>query len=171
MGTCAVSMVVYSTITVNADACRGFHRINIGSKEEKLPAILFFLMGNHLFNCLAVKAMACVFHPVCHNYKCCVFRHIFRPCIAVYPGNMTDGFTECIEKGCAATNGILFFRHRPDFAKREAVMDHFTLAGKKHRCYVTLAVDFFLFFNKSIETADGIALQPAHGAAAIQDKH
>ena len=49
-------------------------------------------------------------------------------------------------------------------------MKHLRFIVKEDRGYKGLSRLLFLLFQHGVETADGVALQPLHGAAAIQDE-
>ena len=57
------------------------------------------------------------------------------------------------------------------FAQRQTVMDDRAVVGEKHRGDQRLPRFPLLLFDHGVEAADGVRLQPRHGAAAIQDEN
>ena len=164
-------MIVNRPIRANAKALGGLHRVNIGAKEEKLPAVLFLLALNHPFNLFAVIAAACVFHAVRRDHKQRMLRHVLLPRVFVNVSNMMNRAANRIQQGSAAADKIIPVRHRRNLLNRHAVVDHIAHVIKENGRNQRFTRLFLLLFNHGVKAADGIPLQPAHRAAAIQDKH
>ena len=84
--------------------------------------------------------------------------------------DVVDGPADGIQKGGAAADDVVLFRHGGHLLNGHPVVDDRAGTAEEDRGNKGLALLFFLLFDQGIEAADGIRLQPAHGAAAVQDK-
>ena len=76
-----------------------------------------------------------------------------------------------IQQGSTATGEVLLLSHTGNLVQWQAVMDDHTLVVEEYGGHHGLALFFLLLFNHGVEAADGVALQPAHGSAPVQDKN
>ena len=84
---------------------------------------------------------------------------------------MVNGPAHGIQQGRAAAGEILLFSHGRHLLQRQAVMDDHALVVEQHGGNQRLARFPLLLVDHGVEAADGVRLQPRHGAAAIQDKN
>ena len=84
---------------------------------------------------------------------------------------MVDGPADGIQQGGAAPDIVLFFRNRPDLAYLYPVVKYLGLIVKEDGGNEGLSRLLLLLFDHGVEAADGVALQPLHGAAAVQNEH
>ena len=84
---------------------------------------------------------------------------------------MVDGPADGIQQGSAAPDIVLFSRDRLDIAHLHPVMEHLGLVVEENSGDKGLAGLLLLLFDHGVEAADGVAFQPLHGAAAVQDEH
>ena len=85
--------------------------------------------------------------------------------------DVVDGAAHGIQQGRAAAGEILLFRQGRHLAQRQAVMDDHALMVKEHRRDQCLACFLLLPGDHGVEAADGVRLQPRHGAAAVKNKN
>ena len=84
---------------------------------------------------------------------------------------MVDGPAHGVQQRRAAPGEILLLRHERHLGKGQAVVDDHALIVKQHGGDQGLARLLFLPLDHGVEAADGVRLQPRHGAAAIQDEN
>lgn len=85
--------------------------------------------------------------------------------------DVVDSASDGIQQSRTAPGEVLFLGHARHSAQRQAVMDDHALVVKKHRGDQRLARFLLLLFDHGAEATDGVFLQPAHGAAPVQDKN
>ena len=170
-GTLAVTVEVHCSVKGNAKVARRLHRVDVGPKEEELPAVLFLLPLDHFFHPLGRIAAAGILHAVGGDNKKSVFRHIHGPGILMDIADMVDSLADGIQQGGAAPNIVLFLRDRLDIAHLHPVMEHLGLVVEENSGDKGLAGLLLLLFDHGVEAADGVVLQPLHGAAAVQNEY
>ena len=85
--------------------------------------------------------------------------------------DVVDGPADGIQQGGAAPDIVLLFRDGPDLLQGYPVVEHLGLVIEEDGRNEHLAQLLLLFFDHGVEAADGVALQPLHGAAAVQNEH
>ena len=120
---------------------------------------------------LVIVAAAGVFVAVGGDDEHRLFRHVLPAGVLVNVADVVDSAAHGIQQGRAATGEILLFRQGRHLAQRQAIMDDRAVVGEKHRGDQRLARLPLLLCEHGVEAADGVRLQPRHGAAAIQNKN
>ena len=170
-GTLAVAVVIHRPVGGDAQVARGFHRVDVGPKEEKLPAVLLLLALDHLLDPLGGVTAAGIFHAVGGDDEYGVLGHILGRGILVDVSDVVDSSADGIQQGGAAPDIVLLVGDGPDFAHLHPVVEHFGPVIKEDGGDKCLALLLFLLFDHGVETADGVPLQPLHGTATVQDEN
>lgn len=166
-----IALVTHRTVSANAEVSRFLRRVDIGTQEEKLLAVFFFLSLDHAAHRLVVVAAAGVFVTVGGDDEHRLFRHVLAAGVLVDVADVVDGPAHSVQQGRAAAGEILLLGHGRHLFQRQAVMNDHALVVEQHRGDQRLACFPLLLVNHGVEAADGVRLQPRHGAAAIQDKN
>ena len=170
-GALVVAVVVYRPVWGNAKmACR-LYCIDVGPQEEKLPAVFLLLVLDHFFHPSGRVAAAGVLHAVGGDNKKSALWHILGPGILMDVANMVDGSADGIQQGGAASDIVLLFCDGLHLAHLHPVVEHLGLIIEEDGGNKGLARLLLLLFDHGVEAADGVALQPLHGATAVQDEH
>ena len=85
--------------------------------------------------------------------------------------DMVDGSADGIQQGGAAPDIVLLFRDGPDLLQGYPVVEHLGTVIEEDGRDKGLARLLLLLFDHGVEAANGVALQPLHRAAAVQDEH
>ena len=163
--------IVNRMVRTDADALCRFRRIDIGTEEQKLPAVPFGLTLDHRPDLCAVIAAARVFHAVGRDDKQGFRRNILAPCVLVDVADVVNCIAECVKESRRAARAVIIFGHRTDITERNAVVKNNTFVVEKDGRYENGTVRFFLLFDHGIEAADGIRFKSCHGAGAVKDKN
>ena len=166
-----VALVVHRPVGSDAEAGGFPRRVDVGAQEEELPAVLLLLVLDHAAHRLIVVAAAGVFAAVRGDDEQRFFRHILPAGVLVDVADVVDGAAHGVQQGRAAPGEVLLLRHGRRPVERQAVVDDRALAVEEHGGDQRLARLLFLFRDHGVEAADGVPLQPAHGAAAVQDEN
>ena len=75
-----------------------------------------------------------------------------------------------VQQGSATADTVLAVGHWLDLPEIHAVIDHFAVVAEQHCGEQRLARLLLLLFHHGVEAADGVVLQPGHGAAAVQNE-
>ena len=170
-GALAVAVVVHRPVGGDAQMARRFHRVDVGAQKEEFPAILLLLALDHLFDPLGRVAAAGVLHAVGGDNKQGVLRHVLRPGVLVDVADVVDSPADGVQQCCAAPDIVLFVGDGPDLAHLHPVVEYLGPVIKEDGGDEGLARFLSLLFNHGVEAADGVPLQPLHGAAAVQDEN
>ena len=157
-----VCVIIYGTVGADAEMLCGLNGINIGSDEKELPAILFLLAFDHLFDFIARILVTGVFKSICSDDKHSVFRDIFGTSILVDVSNMLNCSADSINECSASSNIILFVSHRFNVGEFDSVVNDLVHIVKEHGGNITVAVLLPLLLNQRIESANGVTLKPSH---------
>ena len=163
-------MIIHSSVAADPHSGSRAYCVNVGGQEQELPAVVLLLMLDHPLDLCQIELSACVLHAVCHDNKGRVLRDILRSGITVDARNVLNGLSQRIQQRRAATDGVISFRHWSDLRKFDPVMDCLHGAVKENRCDIAFARDRALLFDQCVKPTDRVALQPAHGSAAIQNE-
>ena len=85
--------------------------------------------------------------------------------------DVVDGSADGVQQGGAAPDIVLLVGDGLNLFQRHPVVEHLGLIVEEDSGDVSLARLLFLLFEHGVEAADGVPLQPLHGAAAVQDEH
>ena len=96
---------------------------------------------------------------------------VLFPRVLVHIFNMVHRAADGVQQRRAAAHEVLLIRHGFDLLQIHAVVDHLAAVVEQHRGQQRLPRLLLLLFQHGVEAADGVVLQPRHGAAAIQDKY
>ena len=94
--------------------------------------------------------------------------HILLAGVFVYIADVVDGVADSVHQRSAPPGAVVVCGHGPDFSKRYTVVQHDALMIEKHCRDDRLATCPLLLCQHGIESADGVGLKAAHGAAAIE---
>lgn len=166
-----IAVVIRGTIRGDPETSGGFDCVYVGTQEEEFPAVSFLLPFHHLLHPVVGILVARVFHPVRRDHKDRFLRTILLPGIFVNIPDMTDRTADGIQQSRAAANIIILLCDFRYFIQGYAVMKHLSFVIEQHRGHQHIAFRLPLFFQHTVVSADRIALQPAHGTAAVQDHH
>ena len=166
-----VAVVVHRPVRANAQLSRRLHGVDVGPQEEKLPAAPLLLPLNHLSDLLGGIAVAGVLHAVGGDDKEGVFRHIRSAGIFMDVSNVVNGSAQSIQQSGTSPDVVLLAGDGPDLLHLHPVVEHFGAVVKEDGGDKRLTRLLLLLFQHGIEAADGVPLQPLHGAAAVQNKY
>ena len=164
-------MIIRRAVGFDAKAPGFLGGVNIGTQEQKLPAVLLFLVSDHLPHLFIRVLMAGIFHAVGGDDKQRLLRSILGPGILMHHANVLDGAAHGIQQRRGAAHAVLLFGHRLHLLQRHPIVDDHAVIVKQHGAYQRLTRLLFLLPQHAVETADGVLLQTTHRAAAIQDKN
>lgn len=164
-------MIVYSAIRPDTEMPCSLHRVNIGTKEQKLPAVASLLPLNHLLDALGVIVAACILHAICCDDEQGMLRDILGSCILVDVPDMMDRSTDGIQKGGATSYGIISVGHRLDALDINAIMNNLAGVVEENSRDESFALSFFLLLDHGVEASDSVCLKPTHRAAAVKNEY
>ena len=99
-----------------------------------------------------------------------VIGHVFRPDVAMDVSNVLHGSAHGVEKRRAAGNLIVLSGKRGDLENVHPVMKDDALLIEKNGGKKNRSPGLLLLFQHGVESADGVGLQPEHGAAAVENE-
>ena len=100
-----------------------------------------------------------------------MLRHVLRPGVFVNVCDVADGPAQSVQQRGAAPDTVIPVCHGPDRLQLRPVMDDLAAVVEEHSGHEALALRLLLLFDQAVEASDGVSLQAAHGAAAVQDEY
>ena len=170
-GAAAIGMVIDRAVRINAELRRRRNRVDIRAEEQEFPAEFVFLPLNHSADLLHRVAMAAVLHAIRDDDKQHLVRPILRSAVPLCAHHSVNGSSDGIQQRRAASHLVLPVGHRLHRANILPVVQHLVVRVKQHGRdpYGSLAVP--LLVQHGVVSADGVALQSVHRAAAVEDEH
>ena len=99
-----------------------------------------------------------------------MLRDILSSCVLVDISDVMNCATDCIQKSCAAPNGIVISGHGFDTLDAYAVMNNLAGVVEEDGGDQGFALCVLLLFNHRVKAANGVSFKPTHRAAAVKDK-
>ena len=164
-------MIIGGAVGLDAKAFGLASRVNVGTQEQKLPAVLGLFVLDHLAHPVIGILAAGIFQAVGGDDEQRLFRSVFGSGVLVHHSDVLDGTAHRIQQRGGTAGAVLVLGHRLHPLQRHAVVQHGAMIVEQHGADQYGALLLLLLADHTVKAANGVLLHTAHGTAAIQNKN
>ena len=137
----------------------------------EIPSRTVLFPLDHPADLLVTKPLAGVFQPIGGDDKDDLFGTFVLRQMTLDIHHLFHAVTDGIQQRRTAPDVVVLFGQRRNSLQRKTVVQQLHLMVEQDGGHVGLALLLLLPGQHSIEPADGVRFQSAHGAAAVEDKN